>query len=73
MYMAIKLNTILNIVITFNFNFKLMIKVKAWERKHVKRVSLDLNTFLQMWEKESQHTQMVFPLWKLESHELLIF
>ncbi len=50
------------------------IKMKVQKEEWIGRVFQDSNTMLsQVWESESQHSLVVFPLWKFESCWVLNF
>jgi len=48
----------------------LEIKVKATKGEWVEKMFWDSSTLPQVWESESQHSQIVFSLWKLKSFEV---
>jgi len=55
-----------------DLNIAFMTKAKTWG-KQARRVFWDSNTFPKVWKSESQHSQIVFPLWELKSHGLSKF
>jgi hypothetical protein len=44
----------------YNPLFRLVIKIKAWWREHVRRMYRNSNILAKLWENESQHSQMNF-------------